>query len=593
MMLSKTEQQLVAAVSAERLLETNAAIAQWPRHSGTVEERAAFAYVQAKLDEYGLRTTLLEHPALISYPLESSLAIIDEAGDLLAEYASLGTAYSASTEGLEAPLADVGFGTPEDFARQDVQGKIVLINGLATPTAVYAAEQAGAAGQVFINDDHLHYMIVSSIWGTPTPESAHRIPQTPSLSVVATDGHDLRARLQAGSVRVRLQSRVFMEWQQTPILIGELDGRHPDEFVMFSGHLDSWEAGAMDNGSANATMLEVAHLLAMQQDKLYRGLRLIFWSGHSHGRYSGSTWYVDNHWEDLYDHCVAHVNVDSTGARGATFYGSFPANLELGSFGETIVRAHSGQESRARRMSRAGDMSFNGVGIPALFMSLSQVPFSDEDTDYVSLAFGKLIGGKMPWWWHTGDDTMDKVDPDVLRLDTQIYVSTLWRLCHDPLLPMDFRPVVTDIQLTLDELAEAAGNHLDLNRTRQRASALAEAVETLAQQCGSVTADGEPKEGEHISPAVIDFNRTLMALSRILIPITYTAAGHFDHDPAWGLPHLPGLAGVRRLADLESGSDAYHFLRTRLIRNRNQVDFALRRALEAAAGINSPGEFRE
>ena len=84
-----------------------------------------------------------------------------------------------------------------------------------------------------------------------------------------------------------------------------------------------------------------------------------------------------------------------------------------------------------------------------------------------------------------------------------------------------------------------------------------------------------------------------MALSRILIPITYTAAGHFDHDPAWGLPHLPGLAGVRRLADLESGSDAYHFLRTRLIRNRNQVDFALRRALEAAAGINSPGEFRE
>ncbi|MEZ4715067.1 MAG: hypothetical protein R2851_03100 [Caldilineaceae bacterium] len=51
------EEQLTAAVSTERLLETSAAIAQWTRHSGTAEERAAFAYVQAKLDEYGLRTT--------------------------------------------------------------------------------------------------------------------------------------------------------------------------------------------------------------------------------------------------------------------------------------------------------------------------------------------------------------------------------------------------------------------------------------------------------------------------------------------------------------------------------------------------------
>ncbi|MEZ4715068.1 MAG: M28 family peptidase [Caldilineaceae bacterium] len=118
-----------------------------------------------------------------------------------------------------------------------------------------------------------------------------------------------------------------MEWQTTPILVGELDGRHSDEFVLFSGHLDSWEVGAMDNGSANATMLEVGRLLAMHRDGLYRGLRLVFWSGHSHGRYSGSTWYVDNHWEELYDRCVAHVNVDSTGARGATFYANFPANL--------------------------------------------------------------------------------------------------------------------------------------------------------------------------------------------------------------------------------------------------------------------------
>ncbi|MCB0157922.1 MAG: hypothetical protein KDD83_07310, partial [Caldilineaceae bacterium] len=125
----------------------------------------------------------------------------------------------------------------------------------------------------------------------------------------------------------------------------------------------------------------------------------------------------------------------------------------------------------------------------------------------------------------------------------------------------------------------------DLSRAMDRASVLAEAVETLAEQCAAATAAAPGDEGEIASPAVIDLNRTLMALSRILIPVTYTLAGQFDHDPAWGQPHLPGLAGARRLAQLEPGSNDYHFLHTRLVRNRNQVDFALRQALDVVAGL--------
>jgi hypothetical protein len=415
-------------------------------------------------------------------------------------------------------------------------------------------------------------MIVSSIWGTPTPDSAQRLPATPAVSVTEADGHALRARIAQGRVRARLHSHVFMDWQRTPILIGELDGRQSDDFVLFSGHLDSWEVGAMDNGSANATMLEVARILAGRPEQLYRGLRLAFWSGHSHGRYSGSTWYVDNHWEELYDRCAAHVNVDSTGARGAIFYGHFPAHLELGNFGAAIVQALTGQESTPRRMSRAGDMSFNGVGIPALFMSLSQVPFEEGDTDYVSQAFGKLIGGKMPWWWHTSEDTMDKVDLDVLVLDTQVYLAALWQLCHRPLLPMDFRPVVADIRETLAQLQEAAGDHLDLSPARERADRLASLVEDLAWRCAQVAGED--------GAAVQALNRRLKALSRVLIPITYTVAGRFDHDPAWGMPHLPALADARRLARLDPDSDEYYFVRTQLARNLNAVNFALREAIQ-------------
>ncbi len=425
------EARLLNSISREALWETNRTIAGWTRNSGTAEERAAFAYVQQTLDGYGMDTHLLEHPALISYPLAATLATLNRDGQETIQFECLGTAYSRGVEALDAPLVDIGFGTPADYSAQSVAGKIVLVNGLATPGAVYAAEQAGAVGQIFINDDHRHYMIVSTIWGTPTPSSAQRIPSTPSVSVTQADGQTLRDLAAAGEVRVRLSSQVFMDWQQTPILIAELKGQQSEDFVLFSGHLDSWEVGAMDNGSANATMMEVGRLLAQEKEQLHRGLRLAFWSGHSHGRYSGSTWYVDNHWEELYDHCVAHVNVDSTGARGATYYGNFPAHLELGDFGAQIVETQTGQPSTPRRMSRAGDMSFNGVGIPALFMSLSQVPFDAEaDTDYVSQALGKLFGGRMPWWWHTSGDTIDKVDLDVLALDTQVYVSVVWRLCY-------------------------------------------------------------------------------------------------------------------------------------------------------------------
>ena len=50
---------------------------------------------------------------------------------------------------------------------------------------------------------------------------------------------------------------------------------------MFSGHIDSWHYGAMDNGSANATMLETLRALLPHRNEFRRSLRLAFWSGHS------------------------------------------------------------------------------------------------------------------------------------------------------------------------------------------------------------------------------------------------------------------------------------------------------------------------
>ena len=84
-------------------------------------------------------------------------------------------------------------------------------------------------------------------------------------TVSNADGGTLRERLARGEQpRVTLHAEVDTGWRKTPILVAELDGPADADgpFVLFSGHHDTWYFGVMDNGAANATMLEVARLLA-------------------------------------------------------------------------------------------------------------------------------------------------------------------------------------------------------------------------------------------------------------------------------------------------------------------------------------------
>ena len=192
---------------------------------------------------------------------------------------------------------------------------------------------------------------------------------------------------------------------------------------MFTGHHDAWYYGVMDNGGANATMLEIARLFAPERQAWRRGLRLCFWSGHSHGRYAGSTWYADTHWHELAKRCVVHVNVDSTGAKGNTVLSDSPCAAELCGLAKEAIAVRGGQEHDGHRMSRAGDQSFWGIGVPSMFMGMGEQPAGSEDSFTRSVfGGGKRKGAGFGWWWHTPDDTLDKMDPALLVRDTQIYV---------------------------------------------------------------------------------------------------------------------------------------------------------------------------
>jgi hypothetical protein len=559
------ESKLAAEVSAETLMRHVHAIAAWERESGSPGEARAFDYIERALATYGLEVDRREIDAYISLPLVGTVRLDD--GTLIQ---GLTHSFSPSAEALEGEVVDVGDGSPAELAR--AAGKIALIRGLAIPGKAWAAQQAGTLAQIFVLMDHLHNMIVTTIWGAPTPETASRIPATPCLSILGADGERLRARLADGPLRVTVTTRVRTAWMPIPHLVGSLSGRGDDRFVLFSGHVDSWHHGAMDNATANATMLEIARLLAERRDVLRRGIRFAFWSGHSHGRYAGSAWYADHAWRDLHARCVLHLNVDSTGARGATDYSVLHATEDAQTLAEIVVADVTGQRARARRFSRAGDQSFWGAGVPSSFMSLSGLPKQDTE---LSRTMERLVGSAgFPWWWHTKDDTVDKIDADVLVLDTKVYLATALRWLNAPVLPLDHRRAARGVVTELEALAAAAGVRADLTPALEAARELAERLERAVERLGRI----EPARVEAV-------NRSLVRLSRILVPLIYTSGDRFTHDLALPQAPLAGLQRARELATLDPASDAFKFARVALRRELNRVVHALDSALSVAAEL--------
>ncbi|HEX5163781.1 MAG TPA: M28 family peptidase [Thermomicrobiales bacterium] len=579
--LTDHEQALLEDVSADSLMNSTRAIAQWVRLSGTADEAKAFDWVEQTLQGYGLETTRYQHPGLVSWPESASLVITD-AGGMQQTIRCSTHAFATSTPGggLEGELVAVGSGSAAELGDVDLEGRIALADGIVAPNRHLAIDDSAAVASIWIAGTYLHERALSPVWGTPTPETAGLLPTKPSVSVTKEGGDQIKAALQRGPVRVRLETEVYRNWNQLPLLVANLRPARDDDdsFVLFSGHVDSWYYGAMDNGTANATMIEVARVLAGHRDEMKRGLRLAFWSGHSHARYAGSAWYADNHWQELHDHCVAHINVDSVGGNGATILSQGNSMAELREFVSDAIEPVAGQRLDPRRYGRSGDQSFWGHGIPAALMSLSEQP--PENADPVLLALhhqisgGASKAGGLGSWWHTPEDTVDKIDPAFLERDAQIYTLLLHRLCTTSILPLDYSAVLDELRQNLAGLA-ATSRGFELAPVHAQISALASALDRL-RDAGSRAGEG--------GAAVI--NDALMAVGRALIPVDYTASGMFDHDLAVPTRPLPGLAAATRLAELDPDSDEYHFLHTRLVRERNRLVHGLVEATRAAdAGI--------
>jgi len=547
------------------------------RTSGGEGERQSAAYLEKKLDEYGVHHTRYDMKAYLSWPKDARLEITaTNASSAATTFEAVTPAFSAST-GPAGVTGDVLW-LPEKPDSDDddtdgplgpeARGKIVVAWGLISPESVLRAQEAGALGVIHINGaDVLHEMIATTVWGTPTTSDADRLPRIPVLSITKRDGAALKMAAPAGT-RVTLVTNLDRGWTTIPLVVADVPGA-TDDFVLVATHIDAWYHGMTDTAGTVASILDMARVIGTHRSELQRGVRFAWWPGHSFGRYPGSTWYVDHFWSDLNAHLVAYTNLDGSGRRGsrmdAVSAGGWPG---LAEWSRSIAPSIAGKAPASRggdrlfRPGRDSDSSFQGIGVPEFSIGVPGPPRGHPDTE---------PNGRIKYWHHR-DDTIDKLDMNALKLDTAYRVSQVYALATARMLPLTIAPIARSYVRALETIASAAGASFDLTTTRKAAAAL----ETAADRFDAESATVAPNDAARAAR-----NRLLVQVTHRLNSTLYTATGPFRQDPAAYEPILPLLARAAQLPTMNSSSDAYGFLEAELIRGRNQVEATLTDALAA------------
>jgi hypothetical protein len=572
------ERRLLDSISLDAPWATIERFAKLVRLSGSDEERVAVADLIGQLKAWGVPYELHEPVCFVSWPLAASVRVEGADGK---GYRAKTTAMSVSTDGGEL-TAELVYVPPKiredvaddwsyglDFTGLDVAGKIAIADGMAAPGRVIDVMGAGAQAGIFVNPgEAIHESICTTIWGTPDLDSQDRQPTIAVLGVNQRDGQELIALAKRGG-RVAVSTQVETGWKKIPVLVAEIPGNlAPDEFVLLHGHLDSWHVGIGDNATGDATMLELARVFWQHRDRLARSLRIAWWSGHSHGRYAGSTWYADAFGIELARGCVAQVNCDSPGCRWADTFNELTAMSETEPFVDAVIRETTGVTPQTERPPRAGDYSFNGIGISSFYMlSSTMSPEARAAKGYYPVGgCGANIA------WHTEGDTLEIADRDNLLRDMRMYAASVFRVLNAPLIPFDWRATTRELGRTIERYQQAAGDEFDFGPSRAAIKELDAALERFYQDA--------PTGPKPDSPEARRFNRVQRHLARLLVPVNYSRATPFHHDPAVEVPPLPDLAPALALGRAKDDVAQRGVINAHLMRGQNRLVWTLEQARE-------------
>lgn len=188
-------------------------------------------------------------------------------------------------------------------------------------------------------------------------------------------------------------------------------------------------------------------------------------------------------------------------------------------------------------------------------MGLSEQPAGSNGNMAASVSGAEVAksGAGFGWWWHTPDDTLDKIDPEVLVRDTKIYAHAVCRLLTETLLPFDYRIHAEHMRSVVTEIGISLDGGFDLMPILVRVEQLAILAQAVRDR---VRSDLDDKTAACI-------NHALMKASRALVPVDYTSGNRFIHDPALPMMPFPVLDPIRNLARLAPGTDEYRLAAVR------------------------------
>jgi hypothetical protein len=576
--LSEVEHRVVDEVSISEPWNLLEEFSELERLSGSEDEQAAASYLTDRLDAVGVEHQRFDPELYISQPHDATVRAINktfEPGVIKTVGFSASTTVTGEVEyvgSTSSDLVDDGeAGSRRPFAElDDLDGRIALVDGGSFSIgATTALEEKGAGGVIAIHEHRRepHDGIATPVWGGAPPyDERDRIPDVPIANVTKHDGEILREWAESDEgLELEVSTDLTTDWMACPIVEARIEGEadpENEDFLLMHGHYDSWYVGITDNATGDAGMLELARVFEEHSEDLQRNIRICWWPAHSTGRYAGSTWYTDEHALEIAGRCVAQVNMDSPGAKDSAEYTDMSCwTPEAHELVTDAVDDVAGIPSAEQFPPRAGDYSFDNIGVTGFFMLGSNIPKEIREERGYHPVGG--CGGNSDAW-HVSTDTLDKAGKDELLRDIRIYAVSILRVLNADLLPFDHVRYADRLIEKVEEYDELAGDEFDFGPTLDELRELRGAIQSFRKR-----AEAGDVDPEAANCAITDLSRTLTRLYLV-------EEGQFKQDTATSRNPVPRYDHARDFAHVKG--DDVRFLQVQLKRAQNETVHKLRQA---------------
>ena len=383
------------------------------RLSGSPALERAVQWALSEMTKDGLENVRAERVMVPKWVRGQESAEIVEPAHHTMVMLGLGDSVGTKPEGVTGEVLVVNSFEELDAKSSAARGRIVLFN---VPFTSYGETvRFRSAGPSRAARHGAIAALVRAVGppGLRTPHTgalqyASDAPKIPAAAI-ATEDADRLERMSArhGRIVVRLKMEAHFEPDaESANVIGEIRGRElPDEIVVVSGHLDSWDvgAGATDDGGGCVATWEALRLMKKLNLRPRRTVRVVLFTNEENGGRGGQA-YRDQHRGELDKHVLM---MESDGGvfrpQGFGFSGSDAGRAKVRDIATLLAGIHADTISPGGGGADIGP-SVQQAGIPALSL--------ESDGDYFLIH-------------HTHADTVDKIDPLALaRSSAAIAVMT-------------------------------------------------------------------------------------------------------------------------------------------------------------------------